>query len=315
MKLFLKFLKNARTKGLIFALKITGRFIQEKISSEFRKVLFHLRYGPGIDVIQRDWDNLILLDACRYDIFSENTTFEGGGVLSKEISKGDYSWEFMTQNFAGKELHDTIYVSANPYSVRIPEGVFFKFVSLIDEWDGETGTVLPEVVTEKALEITEAHPNKRLIVHYMQPHAPHIGEIGSQLNQCGWNKYHDMGVPAKVADGMSIWEAVRLNQITHEELRQSYLQNFKIVENSVNNLVNSLDGKSVISADHGENLGERKLLKRYYGHSNQTKECRFVPWMELDYEHRKGVKESEPLSDRRPVRDSVNRRLKQLGYL
>jgi hypothetical protein len=35
-----------------------------------------------------------------------------------------------------------------------------------------------EVVTEAALEAAEWYPNERLIVHYLQPHAPYIGPTG-----------------------------------------------------------------------------------------------------------------------------------------
>jgi len=54
--------------------------------------LFHRRGGlrsehtAGIDTFDEDWDTLILLDACRYDMFKSNSQLEGS--LSSRISKG-----------------------------------------------------------------------------------------------------------------------------------------------------------------------------------------------------------------------------------
>jgi len=278
-----------------------------------RKVKFELENGKGIDVMKENWDNLIILDACRYDTFEEHTRFEG--KVQKVVSAGNYSWEFMNANFVGKELHDTIYVTANPYSARINESVFFKLISLIDDWDENTGTVLPGDVTEKAIEVAEDHPNKRLIIHYMQPHEPHLGSIQNDFAQTGFNKYHGMGVQPVQKEGISIWNAVRKGLITSERLHESYVENLQIAEEAVESLVSNLNGKTVITADHGENLGERVLGKSFYGHGKQTPECRFVPWLELDYESRREIVASEPESDVRPGDSTVDRRLRDLGYL
>jgi len=190
---FQRLVKITQNQGIIGGLLAIIRYIYYNVSEvkRFVRIIFRWkfkrRYGRGLDVMQEDWDNLIILDACRYDTLEEHTRFEG--KVQKVVSAGKNSWEFMTANFVGKELHDTIYVTANPYSARINESVFFKLISLIDDWDENIGTVLPEDVTQKAIEVSENHPDKRLIIHYMQPHTPHIGSIQNDFVQSGFSLY------------------------------------------------------------------------------------------------------------------------------
>ena len=131
--------------------------------------------NESTDVIDEDWDNLILLDAARFDYFEDLNTISGS--LRKEISRGKKSWEFIERNFIDRELHDTVYVTANPFSSDIPEGTFHYVDHLHARvWDSRIGTVQPEDVVEAAIEAHNEYPNKRLIVHYMQPHRPYLGE-------------------------------------------------------------------------------------------------------------------------------------------
>jgi hypothetical protein len=250
--------------------------------------------------MQQDWDNLILLDACRYDTLEKHTRFEG--KVRKVVSAGNRSWEFMAANFVGEEFHDSIYVTANGHARGIGESVFYKLIILTDYRDENTGTVLPEIVTQKAIEVAENHPDKRLIVHYMQPHVPHIGGIQEEL--------------ISMDESMNnIFEAVGNDFITLERLHESYVENLRIVEAAVESLISKLNGKTVISADHGENLGERKLGLRVYDHGNDTPECLFVPWLELECESRREINVSEPVSDVRPDDSTIDNFLRDLGYL
>jgi len=42
----------------------------------------------------------------------------------------------------------------------------------------EHRTVLPETMTEATLEAKRRYLNKRLLLHYLQPHAPFLGPAG-----------------------------------------------------------------------------------------------------------------------------------------
>ncbi|MDB2276675.1 hypothetical protein PM022_19555, partial [Halorubrum ezzemoulense] len=81
-----------------------------------------------------DWDNLLILDACRYDYFANQHNFDT--TPSRVISPGKMSWEFMQEAFQGEQFHDTIYITSNPFATRLPEDTFFETRYLIDEWDG-----------------------------------------------------------------------------------------------------------------------------------------------------------------------------------
>jgi len=64
-----------------------------------------------------DWDNLFILDACRYDMFADRIDLAGS--LESRISLGSSSEEFMERNFVGEQFHDTVYINANPFIPRL----------------------------------------------------------------------------------------------------------------------------------------------------------------------------------------------------
>lgn len=278
---------------------------------------FEKQYGSGLDVMEADWDNLILLDACRYDYFKEYTSFEG--ELSCVVSKARGSWEFIRENYVGKELHDTVYVTANPHAERLDQDVFYTVETVLDEWDPDMGTVPPESVTEAALDAHERYPNKRLIVHYMQPHVPHLGEIAQNLEtQYVQNEYAQPsggGENKKQDEETKIFECYKNDQITTAELRESYRETLSIVEPHVKGLAEELTGKTVISSDHGENLGETQFGLTLTGHGPNSKEVRFVPWMELPYEERKTVTAESPIGFQYLGEEYLEDRLADLGYM
>jgi hypothetical protein len=128
----------------------------------------------GIDVFNEDWDNLFLLDACRYDLFDETADLPGD--LSAVKSKGTDTIQFLKANLTGRELLDTVYVTANPQFHKIRHELDCEFHAVIDcwqeDWDDAVQTVLPETTASAALEAATEYPEKRLFVHFNQPHVP-----------------------------------------------------------------------------------------------------------------------------------------------
>jgi hypothetical protein len=51
--------------------------------------------------MEQDWDVLIILDACRYDIFSETVDIDG--ELTAINSRGSHSEEFCTAHFESRK--------------------------------------------------------------------------------------------------------------------------------------------------------------------------------------------------------------------
>jgi hypothetical protein len=266
------------------------------------KLVFEFKYGSGIDVTNKDWDNLIILDACRYDIFQKYSRFAEAST-TRVISQGCWSFEWQKNNFVGKSLHDTIYITANGYSERIPNETFFKSVNSLIFDNGAH----PSVVKALAKEAHKQHPDKKLIVHFMQPHVPHYSDY----------------TPNQEID---IWDLYLNNKISRSELFDSYVQNLHFVEDHVEDLLRDLQGKTIISSDHGENLGELGfnhalwtgdfgLKKPLLGHGFQTKECRFVPWCELDFKSRRRTISSQPIRQRRERNENIKENLRKLGYI
>lgn len=267
----------------------------------------------GVAVMEEDWDNLIILDGCRYDIFADRNGIDG--KLQSKTSLGSASLEFIEQNFVGKEFHDTVYVTCNPYVTRIEDGTFHAVVNLLNEWNSDLQTVHPEVVVDTAKQAHAEHSDKRLIIHFMQPHYPFIGEKGQNIDHKGYSK----GETNDLA-GKNVWEQLRLNsdELSIEEVWEAYQENLDIVLSHVEELLGELTGKSVITADHGNLFGERlrPIPVRGYGHPPRIRipELVTVPWHVVDGESRREVTTDPPITHEKPSDEMVTERLRALGY-
>lgn len=268
----------------------------------------------GTAVLDEAWDNLILLDACRYDVFESENTLPGR--LHKRTSKASSTVGFLEHNFDGKQAHDTVYVTANPQLSRNSGDIDADFHSVIDvwetDWDEGAGSVMPETMAKRALEANEEFPDKRLILHFLQPHFPFIGDLGRSQFGSGF--------------GTGFWTKVKEGDVSvsGEQLRAAYRENLRVALPSVETLLEELPGRTVVTADHGQAFGERSfpLPIREYGHPRETfMPCLTdVPWLMYDSDEEKRVTADPPVerNDRpdreRPDSDEVESRLKQLGY-
>lgn len=270
---------------------------------------FHTLGGPsynadGVDVFAEDWDTLVLLDACRFDEFERLASLPG--TLRRRTSRGATSAEFVRGNFAGRRLHDVVYVSANGWFAKLRDDLdaeVHEFV-LVDRDAAGGLTSRPGTVTDRAIEAAEAHPNKRHVVHYMQPHQPYLGPAGEELDF-----------------GSTLAETVDRNDLSRREVLRAYRENLRLALDAVERLLEAVDGRTVVSADHGEHLGERErpLPVRFYGHMDglHTSQLVHVPWHVVEADSRRRVVAEEPdeASDADDVDiDAVERNLRDLGY-
>ena len=268
----------------------------------------------------RDWDTLVILDACRYDYFEEQNTIEGS--LDRVVSRGSNSWPYMQGNFAGRTLHETVYVTANPHARKLDDDVFYAMETVLDRWDDEVGTVQPADVVDAALEAHESYPDKRLIVHFMQPHRPYIGPTAEQLRQRvdlqGYNRDRGLAEQTYERTGESMWDAVKTGKVSRSELRQAYRESLDTVLEHVSDLLEQIDGQTVITADHGEMLGDRvfPFTNRLYGHPGEIRcrNLRIVPWLTVDCGERRSITAGGPVEDHRLEEELVEDRLRALGY-
>lgn len=293
----------------------TARSALRYLPIEVNNLVFRLRYRGGTRVIDEDWDNLLILDACRYDMFAERVNL--AGRLESRISLGSSSEEFLERNFDDGEYHDTVYVNANPFipKLGLDQGTFHAVIDLLDEWDEELQTIRPETIAEAAREAHERYPDKRLIVHFMQPHAPFIGERGRQMVGGGWTMDHDSDKEA------GIWNQLRdgTADVDLETVWAAYNENLEVVLKEIIPLVEELSGKSVISADHGNLVGERLSpipSRRKFGHPYgvHAEELVKVPWFVIEGESRREITADPPVEGDSVSGEELEDRLSALGY-
>lgn len=257
----------------------------------------------GVAVVEEDWDNLIILDACRYDLFKACNNLQGD--LSAVTSLGSSTGEFMRKNFADREFPDIVYISANPNPVEV-DASFYRVIPLYQTaWDKELHTVPPEPVVDEALQAQEEHSHKRLIIHFLQPHYPWIGPKGEQFHE-----EHGRGDLRE----NNVWLQLREGELTADQLWSVYRENLEVVLPHIRELIHGLEGKTVITSDHGNCFGEYGV----YGHPDRVypKPLVTVPWLEIDDETRKRVVSGEETeSFTIENEDRIHDLLRDLGYV
>lgn len=310
---------------------------------------FHTRVYPGrdgaTDVAEADWDTLVVLDACRADLFEERADLDAYDAYRRVESRGSTTLEWVRQNFAGRSLGDTVYVTANPYVSKVAGDAFHDlYEPWLDDFDDDLDTVRPEAVVEAARQAHEDHPDKRVVVHFMQPHHPFVTTPELQFD--GWHiaEYEewqadadtdaddasradaddapppraDAGGARRTAGPHTPWEALAKGRVTREAVWTAYGENLDYVLDSVRELLRFVDGRVVITSDHGNMLGERTfpLPLRVYGHPAGLREPELVevPWAVVQTGHRRNVTAGSTASESESDETDVEDRLEALGY-
>lgn len=265
--------------------------------------------ADGVDLLDESWDVLIVLDACRVDLFEEVADLDRFDSYDTRTSRGSATDEWTRANFSGRALSDTIYVTGNPVVSRTVQTAFFQFHEVWqDAFNSELGTVPAEAVTEKALEVHQAHPDKRLVLHYLQPHYPFVEDPDLQFATFGGTDELDVDHVRSGAD--DVWEAVGLGLVDFEEAWDAYRRNLEYVLDAIEPVLESVDGRVIITSDHGNLVGERvrPIPLKLYGHPPGVHHemLRTVPWAVIDGKVRteRGVDDEE-----------VKEKLRRLGYV
>jgi len=138
-----------------------------------------------------------------------------------------------------------------------------------------------------------------LIVHFLQPHVPLIGETGLEIYQ-RIAAEGDLSALSRGGRGdrfgalnVQLYDIIESDEfdIDVADLRRAYVENLEIVLPSVDRLIRELDGKSVVSADHGELLGERLLPSR--AESTATSST----WPRSSYDECRGTSSTRTIAD------------------
>lgn len=276
-------------------------------------------YNPaGIDVFAADWDTLLILDGCRYDALSRAIdAFDIDGDLEARVSRGSATAEWLRGNFHGKTLDDTVYVTGS--TMLYQETVFREQVDValhdvIDVWSGDIqygeDGVAPKAVAAETRAAAERYPNKRLVAHFVQPHAPYIGRRGREV----FPDYRPNPLSERFRGEI---------ETDASTLRALYHENLDVVLEEVEALVDDLSGKTVITADHGMLLGERErpIPIKSFGHPPRmyVEEMVRVPWFVVNHETRRRIVAGDTAAGYERKRDDdldeqARDHLAQLGY-
>ena len=273
------------------------------------------RFTDAVDVMEKDWDTLIVLDACRVDLFESAADLGRFDEISTVVSKGSATAEWTKNTFSGNTYGDTIYVTANPYTTKLAPQSFHDIINVWKEdFDDDINTVPPDAVTEAARKAVKEYPNKRHIIHYVQPHQPFIGH--DELYFDGWHPGRVLGEGERGERPYHVWNALEMGMVDESQVWSGYRDNLELVLKDVYELLEEVTGKTVVTSDHGNLFGEFAwpFPIRLYGHPRKIRHPALVnvPWAERDGDRRQivddGVNEVAISAD-------AQSRLRQLGYV
>lgn len=285
------------------------------------------KYFDGVNsqnsglVTDRDWDNLIILDACRFDLFSE--VFEESrlpGNLERRQTVQSGTPGFLAETFSGKEFHDLVYVTGNPYvDIKLPRKTFHAVESVWkDYWDDALQTIHPETMAEVTIEATKKYPDKRIISHFLQPHTPFIGEISLGERDTFAIREKALGDDDARTRQRTPFELLDAGKVTHRQVWEAYKSNLELAWPAVNRLLAELPGLTAVTSDHGNAMGERAwpFPIRVYGHplGIMIPALTNVPWLTSTNGSRKKISSEPPRKADMEIDASISERLKTLGY-
>jgi len=293
------------------------------------------RLLPETSIWDREWDVCCVLDGCRVDLMRE---LEGDhravpeGTVESVWSTGSQSAEWMDATFGPahrEELARTAYVTGNPFSAQSAEHVLVTsgetlplspddwgllYEAWREEWvDDGVSTVPPEPLTDAALAVWNRRERlgvDRVLVHYMQPHAPFRSRPEWFLGTAdieSWGQVRDGGddgtgggrteesaaltelSPEELAelerlseaetDGIKDpWTRLRDGELARGEFWAAYRDNLRWVLDDVTRLLEGTTARVALTSDHGNAAGEWGVWSHPPG--VPVPALRKVPWVD-----------------------------------
>ncbi len=282
-----------------------------ELTREIYKFALHKThpYTERTSIFDREWDLLIVIDACRYDLF-ESVASEYGYIDTVDSIQSVQSntKEWMRETFLNtdEDLSDIAYICGNPFSREMLQGSGFTRLDEVWEygWDGELGTLPPRAVTDRTISAGREQSSERIIAHYMQPHCPFVGGNPMQKKTIkDWGNDHTS----------DIWGLLKRGAVTKEQVWENYRLNLEYVLDEIEVLVNNIEtDTAVICSDHGNSLGEWRI----YGHpkSMPFSSVRTVPWATVSTTDANQFTPALSRDSDNIDEMQVNDRLKALGY-
>lgn len=312
---YCKFIKEIyKSKGIYGIYQDGSKYVYESTLRQLSPIL-----AKETDyVLDKEWDVLIILDACRVDLLeevAEEYDFIETPPHNTIWSADSYSEGWLEENFTGlkaqehiNKMNNLVHVSGNPFTEKVFNGDEFQTLDEVWKygWDNEAGYMPPEIITDRAISNHRNKQPQQMLVHYMQPHAPFISDWDSDY-KIDLDTFSDS---EESINKKTPWELLKYDEISNEELWDAYKDTLHIVLQSVEKLLNNIDAENVIiSADHGNAIGEWGI----YGHPRklQTPVLRKVPWVSTTA---KDTGKYIPNEHNTENTSNINSQLEALGY-
>jgi len=244
----------------------------------------------GTQLYELDWDLMIILDSCRYDILSRvQHEYDFLQELTSIWSVGGTSPEWLANTFNKKyldQISDTAYITANPHSKTILEdqlsGKFRRDstdIIRMRKWrenyniaeSSELEYYLPvwknqdvgqdkfydlfgplNLVTDEAIRMDREQDIGKIILHYMPPHRPYIIDAKREGRELRQYERYPFQYIKETGD--------------KETVMESCTNMARWVLDDVRKILNNVDRDNVIiTADHGDGFGEFGTYNHHAG--------------------------------------------------
>lgn len=285
------------------------------------------RVNFGTNIYNNDWDILVVLDTARVDAMrAVASNFNFIGQVNSIRSLGSTSSEWIAKTFTTEykqEIANTVLLSANPhvqhtlYDRQFPEhdkDAFFAFTAwdtvqpdefeyIEQPWQYATNDrynhVLPKDITDRAVSLYRERDPDRMIVHYMQPHRPHIAQAYKE----------DRELTDAERDPFTYLK----NGGNRERVFSNHVADLEFVlETGVKPLLRNVNADTVaITADHGDGFGKNWCYAHIAG--DPRKQVRRVSWIETEATDHNELEPS--LTPPEDIENDTEDRLEALGYI
>lgn len=217
----------------------------------------------AIAVSQADWDWIVICDGGRADVFEGLAEdYFPDAEHYRRVWNGDVAFtaNWFDRTFDG-EYDAALFHGGQPiYSFRenppgYDEREHFRFVADWEEY--EWGAVAPQTCApESVTEVVRSHLDHvdRGVIRYVQPHNP----------------YRSLPPITGLRDA---------EQFSATQLRRAYRDNYQwVLDEIAEELLPALDGRVVITADHGQCFGDCGQYLHATGHDAHDHLAE-VPWL------------------------------------
>lgn len=232
------------------------------------------------ELLNEDSFLLIVFDSCRYDFFQFIYRKYLYGNLLAVKSLGPYTYSWIPKVFSKREFKDIKIFYAGS-KIKTHDIRLEKFVPPNRNVDvvrvnprAEMYIALPNEVNNEILRLGLA---KRTIIWYMQPHYPWVKHMDLSLKLLKEVTWYEFTPEHLVEKG------IRRKGISRHEIVKAYVDNLRIALKGASSLIREVrdrfSGRIVVTADHGEMLGEYGLyLHPHY----ELPQLYVVPWLEVE---------------------------------